>query len=509
MLVRVVSPVLSLRRLVGEEAVQAGLYFFYKEPTLAKIIQDEVGKVNPNDVRGSIYKRAQTLYERGNYFKTCTWPEDLQAVPDDQSLKLVVLDYRTDSVEPPSKVSPKRALELWENTTRGPRTYKNTVFFVVADGTRIDRMNKVAREYLAVRNIIDSPQTYSSLSDEQRKKLVQKQKQSELEFSISIADTYRFVFVPRNGGLLPIELQPKEIGDIEVESRQKIIYERLKTHHPPKVVAILDPEYVQSEAWPKAKSEVSTSALLDNFYQWPRLPLPENVNVIKQVILAGLDKRLWLYYYGRPYLPGQPKPAVMIAPDVVLYTLEEACKQGFCTKTGEPIAKKPEEERLLEEKRREEEGLRAEEGEYLEQTDLASKAVERIQEAITEKKLTKFSNMQLELSGAKVDRALGAMLPALRDAAGEQMRIQFTIKSLAIAAEKDASINLDASLKLTPYEKVKQYLFQLADISGEEPQVTVSLFWTETPCDLPTLTRLLDSMRGYGINIKLSLYGRR
>jgi len=63
------------------------------------------------------------------------------------------------------------------------------------------------------------------MSDEQRKKLVQKQMQSELELSISIADTYGFVFVPRNGGFLPIELQPKEIGDIEVESRRKIIYD--------------------------------------------------------------------------------------------------------------------------------------------------------------------------------------------------------------------------------------------------------------------------------------------
>jgi len=364
-------------------------------------------------------------------------------------------------------------------------------------------MNKVAREYLAVRNIIESPQTYSSLSDEQRKKLIQKQKQSELEFSISIADTYRFIFVPRNGGLASIELQPKEIGDIEVESRQKIVYERLKTHHPPKIVATIDPEYVLSEAWPKGKDEVSTSALLDNFCQWPRLPLPENVNVIKQVILAGLDKRLWVYYYGRPYLPNQPKPPVMIAPDTVLYTLQEAYKQGFCTKTGDPVPEKLEGEKI------EEERPRPEEGEYLEEVDMASKAAEHIQIAIQEKKLTKFSSMQLELSGAKVDRALGAIFPALRDAAGDQMRIQFTMRSPPSPMEKDASINLDASLKPTPYERVKQYLFQLADISGEEPQVKVNLFWTETPCDLPTLSKVLDAIKGYGIQVKLSLYGRR
>src|SRR5207244_11236155 len=106
------------------------------------------------------------------------------------------------------------------------------LFPVVDDKTRIDRMNKVAREYLAIRNMIDSPQTYSSLSEEQRRRLVQKQKQSELDFSISIADTYRFLFVPRNGSLVPIELQPRDIGNVEVDSRHKLVYEKLHTHDP-------------------------------------------------------------------------------------------------------------------------------------------------------------------------------------------------------------------------------------------------------------------------------------
>lgn len=477
-----------------------GLYFFYKEPTLAKIIQDEVGKVNPNEVRGAIYKRIQNLYERGQLFRTVFWPEDTATVIDDQSLKLIVLDYRTDALEPLAKTPPKRALELWENTTRGPRTYKNVTFFVVPDKSRIDRMSKVAREYLAIRNIVESPETYSSLSEEQRKKLVSKQKQSELDFAISIADTYRFLFVPRNSGLSPMELQPKEIGDVEIDARQKIVFERLKTHHPPKIVSTLDPEYVLSAAWPRGKTEVSTSTLYDHFFEWSHLPLPENVNVVKQAILNGIERRLWVYYYGgQAFLAGQPKPAVMIAPDVVLYTLEEAHRLGFCTKTGEPIKKveKPPPEE------------KPPPGDYLEEADLARKVVERIQSSIQEKKLTKFSSMQLEFSGGKADRALGAIFPIFRDAAAEQMRIQVTIKSLPTSTEKDAVIDLDARLKPVAYEKVKQYLFQLADVSGEEPQVKVTLNWAETPCDLPSLTKLLDYLKDYGINLKLSIYGSR
>ncbi len=476
-----------------------GLYFFYKEPTLAKIIQDEVGKVNPNEVRGSIYKRSQVLYERGNYFRAFVWPEDPQVISDDENLKLILLDYRTDSIDPSSKEPPKRAVEIWENSARGPRSYKNTIFPVVDDKTRIDRMNKVAREYLAIRNIIDSPRAYGSLSEEQRRKLIQKQKQSELDFSISIADTYRFVFVPRNGSLTPIELQPRDIGNVEVDSRQKIVYEKLKTHHPPKIVLSLDPEYVLSSAWPKGKGEVSTSTLLEHFYQWTNLPIPENVNVIKQTILDGIEKKDWVYYYGRPFLAKQPKPAVVIAPDAILYTIDEAFKLKLCTKTGDPIIEGPSAPLPQ---------PPPPDGEYLEATDVASNAVQKLEQGIMNKKLTRFSRMQLEVEGRKAERAIGAMLPMLNEAGGD-IRVQFGLKSLPGIVQKDAAIQLDASLRLVAYEKVKQYLFQLADVSSEDPQVKVTLQWIETPCDLPTFRKILAGMKDYTFNAKLSLFGRR
>ncbi len=477
-----------------------GLYFFYKEPTIAKIIQDEVGKVNPNEVRGTIYKRAQFLYQRGNYFKAFVWPESTQAVPDDSSLKLILLDYRTDLVGGSSKDPPKRAIDLWDNSGRGPRVYRNTTFFLVADRTRVDRLNKVAREYLAVRNIKDRPETYGNLSDDQRKKLDQKQKQSELDFSISAADSYRFLFVPRNGGLSPVELQPKDIGDINVESNQRVIYEKLRNHHPQKIVEKLDPEYVFGSAWPKGKSEVSTETLLNNFYQWSNLPLPQDVNVIKQTILAGIDRKIWVYHYGRPYLAKQPRPAVMFAPDATLYTIEEASKLNLCTPTGDPVT----------------EGVVAPlptpslrgDGEFLHAEDVASEAVGRLRMEIKEKRLTKFTNMSLEIGGGKSEKAVGAILPVLREAS-QNIRIQFALKTLPSFTSRDAQISLDASMNLAPYERAKQYLFQLAQISGEEPEMKVTLQWDESPCDLPTLNKILDGMKDYKIDIGLSIYGQR
>jgi hypothetical protein len=64
-------------------------------------------------------------------------------------------------------------------------------------------------------------------------------------------------------------------------------------------------------------------------------------------------------------------------------------------------------------------------------------------------------------------------------------------------------------MNLSPYEKAKQYLFQLAQISGEEPEMKVTLQWDEAPCDLPTLNKILDGMKDYNIDITLSIYGQR
>jgi hypothetical protein len=193
----------------------------------------------------------------------------------------------------------------------------------------------------------------------------------------------------------------------------------------------------------------------------------------------------------------------MIAPDAVLYTLEDAVRLRFCTKDGKPIIA----EETKPKKPKESESTPG--GEYIEETDIAQKAVERLQTAIDERKLTKFSSLQLELTGGNVDRALAAIFPALRDAAAEHMTIQIAIKSSPMQSDSDAIIDLDAKLKPAAYEKAKQYVFQLADIAKEESQAKVSLSWTELPCDLPALAILLNSMKGYGINVRLSVYGVR
>jgi hypothetical protein len=100
------------------------------------------------------------------------------------------------------------------------------------------------------------------------------------------------------------------------------------------------------------------------------------------------------------------------------------------------------------------------------------------------------------------------MLPTLNEAGGD-VRVQFGLKSLPGIVQKDATIQLDASLRLVAYEKVKQYLFQLADVSSEDPQVKVTLQWTEAPCDLATFRKILAGMKDYTFNAKVSLFGRR
>jgi hypothetical protein len=64
-------------------------------------------------------------------------------------------------------------------------------------------------------------------------------------------------------------------------------------------------------------------------------------------------------------------------------------------------------------------------------------------------------------------------------------------------------------MNLSPYEKAKQYLFQLAQISGEEPEMKVTLQWDESPCDLPSLNKILDGMKDYEIDVGLSIYGQQ
>jgi hypothetical protein len=222
--------------------------------------------------------------------------------------------------------------------------------------------------------------------------------------------------------------------------------------------------------------------------------------VIKKTILDGIDGKTWVYYYGKPYLAKQPKPAVMFTPDATLYTVEEASKLNLCTPTGEPITEvvtaPPSPPSLTGD------------GEFLHAEDVAPKAIESLQKEIKERRLAKFTTMSLEISGGKSEKAIGAVLPLLR-VASRNVRIQFALKSPPTFTPRDAQISLDASMNLAPYERAKQYLFQLAQISGEDPEMKVTLQWDETPCDLPTLNKILDGMKDYKIDITVSVYGQR
>ncbi|MGQ4875761.1 MAG: ATP-binding protein [Promethearchaeia archaeon] len=313
-----------------------GRYFFNSEPTINKIIQDYMSIVESSKVRA----RIRILLEKefsGSLFKTIIQPNGPSDVKDDDELKLIVLDYKYVYINSKDDKVPKIINQIWNTAKDGaPRIYKNTTYFVIADLNQISRLETVAREYEAYRKMEENKDDLANLSPDQREKLEAKKKDIELSLKIALANTYRFLYFPRNQ-MEVAELDPSSIGESR-KSRQRIIYEILENEG--KIKNIIKSTYAKSRAWPTHQKEINTITFKNWFYQNFRLPIPTKIEVIRNTIKDGIKEKLWVYYDGKKaYVHNEKLNQIVLSENEKLILLEEAIKRNLCNVDGEKCSK--------------------------------------------------------------------------------------------------------------------------------------------------------------------------
>jgi len=325
-------------------------YRFKTEPSLRKIVDDEMGLVGKIKAKSELDVRIQKVWKKG-VFHPAYFPSEAADVDDDaQAPKLVVLHYDAEKVKATEAAAPPDlVLKLFEHkgSMEEYRTYKNNLIFLVADEDQVSRMVDVAQQYLAIHRITADPERMQEFNKAQAEKLKQMGEASELDLRVAITKCYRHLYyasadAPRkHNNLGHHPLQAEEQGKVQ-QDQTEVVLKALKSLE--KVLTAddkpLNAQYVKAKAWPINAVAVSTEDLRREFCKRLGLKILLDINQLKKTIREGVQKGIWVYYpasegigYGEP----SPMPMVEISEDATLYTPDEAQRVGIKIKGAEPI----------------------------------------------------------------------------------------------------------------------------------------------------------------------------
>ncbi|MCK6447147.1 MAG: ATP-binding protein [Planctomycetes bacterium] len=363
----------TLSLMLGEEKGDPGTAFWFlhydghryrfkTEPSLEKVIHDEVPLVGRVKAKGELDDRIQRIWRKGT-FKPKAFPTEAADLDDDATEpKLAIVHYDAASTTAANAAVPELVTKLFDHagTMQGYRTYKNNVVFLVADKDHVERMVDVTQRHLAVRRIVGDTDRLGEFSDEQKKKLKAMDEAAELEVRVAITRAYRHLYypsadAPKNAGGLARETLPAEHqGDVSGD-QSGVVLKVLKQLQ--KVLtaddAAMAPAYVKSKAWPHGQDTLTTEDLRREFAKRIGLKILLDLNQLKKTVKQGCTQGTWVYFdateqlgYGKV----SPAPMVQVSEEATLYTPEEAQRiklkiKGETTETAYaecPLCGKPE-----------------------------------------------------------------------------------------------------------------------------------------------------------------------
>jgi hypothetical protein len=321
-------------------------YRFKTEPSLNKIVAEEVALVGKTRAKAELDQRIRQIWKKG-IFQPVFFPGEASEVDDDAGLpKLVIAHYdaATATAADPSPPALLRRLFDHAGSAEGYRVYKNNLVFLVADQEQVGHMVEVAQKHLAIGRIVGDTARMAEFTEEQRKKLKQMLEASELEVRVAITKAYRYLYYPSSDAapsyLARETLPAQEQGDVNADQSATVLrvlrqLEKVLTAEDAPLAAA----YLKAKAWDAGQTQMSTEDLRRAFAKRLGLRILLDPNQLKRTIRDGVKQGVWIYYDPHEqagYGPPSPAPLVQLSEDVLLYTPEEARRLGIPIKGEQP-----------------------------------------------------------------------------------------------------------------------------------------------------------------------------
>ncbi len=201
-------------------------YYFSTKPNINKVIYEYIGNVREDEIKDKIRSlfesKHKSLFEHNNsnnIFKIYVWEKDL---PDDEHLKLAVIDY--DEIRQDDDSNKRLFARMIENAGNNIRTYQNTIVILYPDYHGIEALKDAAKQVIAAQKARDDERIKMDSND--IKAIKQRIEEFEGILLTTLRNTYSKIAYPYSSDIRIDTLPPIYTSRYDLISAIK---ERLKS----------------------------------------------------------------------------------------------------------------------------------------------------------------------------------------------------------------------------------------------------------------------------------------
>lgn len=273
-------------------------FWYDTRPTLRKVAEDRAQMVKDSDALFEVEDRLKRLRKVDPFVGIHVCPASTLDVPDDQSLRLVVL---SPAAKHRGRATESEALKLAAETLTGrgttPRTYKNMVVFAAADASYYPQILAAAKQYLAW-DSIKADRESLNLDVVQTRETEQSTRRADESLDVKIQEAYSWLLYPRIdllSGSMDIEWEVEHVAgggeSIVAKMARKLLSDEaaIQTWAP----ALLKME-LDRVLW-KDSDHIQVKQLWEYLCSYCYLPRLSGYGVLEDAIKRGLGSR---EYFG-------------------------------------------------------------------------------------------------------------------------------------------------------------------------------------------------------------------
>lgn len=282
----------ALRRL-AERAIhlyQDGTRYWYAtQPTVTSLAQDRSAQWDAYQVAEEVQRRLRAIRDRGAFAAVHVCPDSSADVPDEQTVRLVVLPpqapHATGQLQSEAIV---RAQAILEQRGTAPRYHRNTLVFLAADATRVAAVEDGVRMYLAWASIVRDAEPLN-LTPFQVKQAQSQMAQWDRTVENRLTDAYLWLLIPAQPDpRAPVSWEAYRLtgtDSIYLRASKKAL--SLQAVYVEFAPSLLAQEVLQRYYWPDAP-DVELEQLWEHLTNYLYLPRLRDVEVLLGTVRTAL-----------------------------------------------------------------------------------------------------------------------------------------------------------------------------------------------------------------------------
>lgn len=290
----------ALHRLVGAATYlyQDGVRYWYStQPTVTKLAEDRAEQLRrePEKVARELEERLKAdLKQRADFEKVHLLPRSSADVPDDRSVRLVVLSPEHPFTKGEDNSAKAAAQDILENRGTAPRLYRNTLIFLAADKIRLQDLETEIRRYLAWKSILEEKESLN-LDPHQARQSEAQLKAADAAVLARLPEAYQALLVPAQATPQePVNFQAVRLASGEGLAGQAC--KKLKNDE--NLLLSIGPAILRRHIdaiplWRGDGNAVSLRQLAEDFAQYLYLPRIVNPQVLARAASEGVALLTW------------------------------------------------------------------------------------------------------------------------------------------------------------------------------------------------------------------------